>query len=58
MSKITWTLSNGASPAPSTPKLPYVGTWAHFSKLPDDEKSKIFNSMRAALLSNGMMEQK
>lgn len=53
---ITWKISGQL--ASSAPKLPYVGTWSHFSKLSDEEKAKQFNAMRAALISNGMMESK
>jgi len=50
-----WKISEGGS---KTPKLPYVGTWAHFNKLPEEEKSKLFNAMRAELIANGKMESK
>lgn len=42
----------------STPKLPYVGTWATFNKMAEDEKSKLFNAMRAELIASGKMENK
>lgn len=39
-------------------KLPYVPTWATFSKLPDDEKAKLFNAMRGELIMLGRLENK
>ena len=42
----------------STTKLPYVGTWSVFNKLDENEKSKLFNAMRAELIASGKMENK
>lgn len=44
--------------APDAKKLPYVSPWKTFSKLTDDEKEKIFNSMRGELIVTGRMENK
>lgn len=41
-----------------TPKVPYVNTWAGFSKLDEKEKASLFNAMRAELLASGKMENK
>lgn len=54
MSEITWTVSQGGIEG----KLPYVSTWAHFNKLPEEEKAKIFNNIRATLITMKLMEEK
>jgi hypothetical protein len=54
--EIKWYI--GGQEVPSKPKLPYVGTWSSFNKLPDEEKSKLFNAMRAELITSGKMENK
>jgi len=56
VSEIKWYI--GGQEVPSSTKLPYVGTWSSFNKLPDEEKSKLFNAMRAELIASGKMESK
>lgn len=55
--EITWKVSQRGS-AENRPKLPYVGTWPTFSKLPEDEKLRIFNNIRAELITSERMENK
>ncbi|WP_199614642.1 hypothetical protein [Paenibacillus alkalitolerans] len=51
-----WVINGQA--ASNTPKVPYVGTWANFSKLEEKEKASLFNAMRAELIASGKMENK
>ena len=57
MDNITWSVGSNAAPNPDK-KLEYVSTWKVFSKLPEDEKEKRFNEMRADLIILGRMENK
>ncbi len=62
MQEITWEVGGGGEPVQSGEssgkKLPYVSTWATFSKLPDEEKAKLFNAMRSELIMTGRIENK
>lgn len=51
-------LDGNAPQANSTPKVPYVSTWATFSKMDEKDKASLFNAMRAELLASGKMENK
>lgn len=53
---ITWTVSSGTPEGPK--KLPFIGAWKTFSKLPEDEKEKAFNAMRGVCMVTGLMENK
>ena len=53
-----WKIKKGNPKADNKPKLPYVGTWSVFSKLDENEKSKLFNAMRAELIASGKMDNK
>jgi len=39
-------------------KIPFVPAWKTFSKLPEEEKEKLFNVMRAEIISHDLMEKK
>lgn len=39
-------------------KFPYIAPWKTFSKLTDEEKERIFNTMRGELILAGRMENK
>lgn len=53
-----WRIGGGTAPQSADKKLEYVSTWKVFSKLPEDEKEKRFNEMRADLIILGRMENK
>lgn len=55
--EVKWFIGGQGAPAESK-KLPYVAPWKTFSKLPDDEKEKVFNSIRGALIAANLMENK
>lgn len=57
MDEIKWFIGGDVSQeAPIKRKLSYVSPWKTFNKLPEDEKEKIFNSMRSELIIIGCME--
>lgn len=43
---------------PESKRLSYVSPWKTFSKLPDEEKERMFNAMRGELILAGRMENK
>lgn len=55
MSEITWTVSQGGGE--QKPTIPYVSTWATFSKMDEKEKANIFNAMRAQLIADGRIKK-
>ena len=54
MNEVTWSVGG----EPPSKKLPYVSTWKVFSKLDEQEKARIFNDMRAQLITLGRLEDK
>lgn len=50
-----WVKRNGQSA--SIKRLPYLSTWKIFSRLPEEEKEKLFNELRNEALLRGFMEK-
>lgn len=39
-------------------KIPFISPWKSFSKLPEEEKEKLFNELRGASAKAGLMESR
>lgn len=55
--EVTWTVSDGSG-NPQPPKIPYVPMWRTFSKASEEDKERIFNSMRQIMIDKGLMESR
>lgn len=54
MEEVTWTVG-GQPSAPEGKKMAYVSPWGKLT-VSDEEKGKLFNAMRGALIAAGLMD--
>ena len=49
---------NGQEASEQPSKLPYVPMWKTFSKASEEDKERIFNNMRQAMIDKSLMESR